>query len=153
IIDHSHTYTVTGAPRVIHDNVIIGNGGAEYGVRGYLSAYDAEKGTLKWRWFSVPGDPSKPFEDESMALAAKTWDPSGKYWENGGGGTMWNSMVYDAELNLLYVGTGNGSPWNAKLRSPKGGDNLFLASIVALDPDKGKYVWHYQETPADNSDY
>lgn len=153
IIDHSHTYTITGAPRVIHDKVIIGNGGAEYGVRGYLSAYDVEKGGLEWRWFSVPGDPSKPFEDTSMALAAKTWDPGGKYWENGGGGTMWNSMVYDAELNLLYVGTGNGSPWNAKLRSPKGGDNLFLASIVALDPDTGKYVWHYQETPGDNSDY
>lgn len=145
--------TITGAPRVFKGKVIIGNGGAEYGVRGYITAYDAETGEQKWRWFSVPGDPSKPFEDESMKRAAKTWDPSGKWWEAGGGGTMWDSMTFDAELNTMYVGTGNGSPWSHKLRSPKGGDNLYLASIVALDPDTGKYKWHYQETPGDNWDY
>ena len=145
--------TITGAPRVFKGKVIIGNGGAEYGVRGYITAYDAETGEQKWRWFSVPGDPSKPFEDESMKSAAKTWDPSGKWWEAGGGGTMWDSMTFDPELNTMYVGTGNGSPWSHKLRSPKGGDNLYLASIVALDPDTGKYKWHYQETPGDNWDY
>ncbi|GAO69865.1 PQQ-dependent dehydrogenase, methanol/ethanol family [Comamonas sp. E6] len=145
--------TITGAPRVFKGKVIIGNGGAEYGVRGYITAYDAETGEQKWRWFSVPGDPSKPFEDESMKRAARTWDPSGKWWEAGGGGTMWDSMTFDAEFNTMYVGTGNGSPWSHKVRSPKGGDNLYLASIVALDPDTGKYKWHYQETPGDNWDY
>lgn len=153
IIDHSRPYTITGAPRVIKNKVIIGNGGAEYGVRGYITAYDAKTGKEAWRWYTVPGDPSKPFEDQSMADAAKTWDPSGKYWEAGGGGTVWNSMVFDPDLNLMYIGTGNASPWSARKRSPAGGDNLYVASIVALNPDTGKYVWHYQETPADNWDY
>jgi len=153
IIDRKFSYTITGAPRVFKGNVIIGNGGAEYGVRGYITAYDAKSGAQKWRWFTVPGDPSKPFEDESMAKAAKTWDPAGKWWEAGGGGTAWDAMAFDPELNLMYVGTGNGSPWQRDKRSPAGGDNLYLASIVALNPDTGKYVWHYQETPGDNWDY
>ena len=106
---------------------MIGNGGAEYGVRGYVTAYDAETGKQAWRWFTVPGDPSKPFEDDSMETAAKTWDPAGKWWMNGGGGTAWDSITYDPELNLVYIGTGNGSPWNRHLRSPGGGDNLYLA--------------------------
>ncbi|MEJ8846854.1 PQQ-dependent dehydrogenase, methanol/ethanol family [Variovorax rhizosphaerae] len=146
-------YSITGAPRVIKGKVVIGNSGAEYGVRGFVTAYDAKTGAQKWRWFVVPGDPSKPLEDASMAKAVKTWDPSGKYWEAGGGGTAWDSITYDPELNLMYVGTGNGSPWSHKLRSPKGGDNLYLSSIVAINPDTGKYVWHYQETPGDNWDY
>lgn len=153
IIDRSRSYTITGAPRVFKGKVIIGNGGAEYGVRGYITAYDAQTGEQKWRWFTVPGDPSKPFEDASMARAAKTWDPSGKYWEAGGGGTAWDSMTFDPDLNLMYVGTGNGSPWARSKRSPAGGDNLYLASIVALNPDTGRYVWHYQETPGDNWDF
>jgi quinohemoprotein ethanol dehydrogenase len=153
IIDRKRSYTITGAPRVVKGNVIIGNGGAEYGVRGYVTAYDAASGKQKWRFFTVPGDPSKPFEDDAMKMAAKTWDPSGKYWEAGGGGTAWDSMVFDPALDLLYIGTGNGTPWARDKRSPKGGDNLFLASIVALNPDTGKYVWHYQETPGDNWDY
>ncbi|HEY6979707.1 MAG TPA: PQQ-dependent dehydrogenase, methanol/ethanol family [Reyranella sp.] len=153
IIDHSHSYTITGAPRAAKGKVIIGNGGAEYGVRGYVTAYDAETGNQAWRWFAVPGDPSKPYEDESMAAAAKTWDPAGKYWINGGGGTPWDTITYDPDLNMVYIGTGNGSPWNRNLRSPAGGDNLYLASIVALDADSGKYKWHYQETPGDNWDY
>ncbi len=153
IIDHSHSYTVTGAPRVVKGKVIIGNGGAEYGARGYVTAYDAETGKQDWRWFVVPGDPSKPFEDESMEKAAKTWDPAGKWWINGGGGNSWDTITYDPELNLVYIGTGNGAPWNRNLRSPAGGDNLYLASIVALNADTGKYVWHYQETPGDNWDY
>jgi PQQ-dependent dehydrogenase (methanol/ethanol family) len=153
IIDRKFSYTVTGAPRVFKGKVIIGNGGAEYGVRGYITAYDAVSGKQAWRWFTVPGDPSKPFEDESMAKAAKTWDAAGKWWEAGGGGTAWDSMTFDPELNLMYVGTGNGSPWAHKKRSPSGGDNLYLASIVALNPDTGKYVWHYQQTPGDNWDF
>jgi len=153
LIDRSRPYTITGAPRVINGKVIIGNGGAEYGVRGYITAYDADTGEEAWRWFTVPGDPSLPFENEAMAMAAETWDPSGRYWEAGGGGTAWHSMVFDPELNLMYVGTGNGSPWAHRLRSPDGGDNLFLASIVALNPDTGEYVWHYQQTPGDNWDY
>jgi quinohemoprotein ethanol dehydrogenase len=153
IVDHKYSYTITGAPRVFKGKVIIGNGGAEYGVRGYVTAYDANTGDEKWRWYTVPGDPSKPFEDESMAKAAKTWDPSNKYWEAGGGGTAWDSITFDPDLNLMYVGTGNGSPWARSKRSPAGGDNLYLASIVALNPDTGKYVWHYQETPGDNWDY
>src|SRR5207237_1076981 len=120
---------------------------------GYITAYDTETGNQAWRWFTVPGDPAKPFEDDSMAAAAKTWDPAGKYWLNGGGGTPWDSITYDPDLNLIYVGTGNGSPWNRNVRSPSGGDNLYLASIVALNADTGKYVWHYQETPGDHWDY
>lgn len=147
------SYTITGAPRIVNGKVIIGNGGAEYGVRGYVTAYDAETGQQAWRWFVVPGDPARPFENEAMARAAKTWDPAGKWWEVGGGGTVWDSMVYDPQLNLLYIGTGNGSPWARDKRSPAGGDNLYLASIVALDPDTGEYKWHYQETPGDNWDF
>ncbi|QWG23070.1 PQQ-dependent dehydrogenase, methanol/ethanol family [Bradyrhizobium sediminis] len=153
LIDKEHSYTITGAPRVFNGKVVIGNGGAEYGARGYVTAYDAETGNQAWRWFTVPGDPSKPFEDESMAAAAKTWDPAGKYWINGGGGTAWDTITFDPELNMVYIGTGNGSPWNRDIRSPAGGDNLYLASLVALNADTGKYIWHYQETPGDHWDY
>ena len=153
LIDKGHSYTITGAPRAFNGRVVIGNGGAEYGARGYVTAYDTETGNQAWRWFTVPGDPAKPFEDESMAAAAKTWDPAGKYWINGGGGTAWDSMTYDPDLNLVIIGTGNGAPWSRNKRSPSGGDNLYLASLVALNADTGKYVWHYQETPGDNWDY
>lgn len=153
IVNRKMAYTITGAPRVFKGMVVIGNGGADLGVRGYISAYDAASGKLKWRWYTVPGDPSKPFEDESMARAAKTWDPSGKYWLAGGGGTAWDTLTFDPDLNRIYVGTGNGSPWAHAKRSPKGGDNLYLSSLVALNADTGKYVWHYQEVPGDNWDY
>jgi quinohemoprotein ethanol dehydrogenase len=144
-------YSITGAPRVVKGKVIIGNGGAEYGVRGYVSAWDAETGELDWRFFTVPGDPALGFENDAMAMAAQTWN--GEWWRLGGGGTVWDSMAYDPGLDLLYIGTGNGSPWNQDLRSPGGGDNLFLSSIVALDPDDGSYVWHYQTTPGETWDY
>ncbi len=147
------SYTITGAPRVYNGKVMIGNGGAEYGVRGYITAYDAENGDQAWRWYVVPGDPSKPFEDASMEMAAKTWDPDGRWWEAGGGGTIWDAMAFDPDLNIMYVGTGNGSPWNQHFRSPAGGDNLFLASMVALNPDTGEYLWHYQNTPGETWDY
>jgi quinohemoprotein ethanol dehydrogenase len=149
--DKDAPYTITGAPRVVKGKVIIGNGGAEYGVRGYVSAYDARNGRLAWRFYTVPGDPSKPFESPALARAAKTWN--GEWWKFGGGGTAWDAMAYDPEADLLYVGTGNGSPWNRDVRSPGGGDNLYLSSIVALKPDTGAYVWHYQTTPGDNWDY
>src|SRR4051794_40489496 len=153
LIDHDHSYTITGAPRAINGKVLIGQGGAEYGARGYITAYDSETGNQLWRWFTVPGDPSKPFEDASMEAAAKSWDPAGKWWINGGGGTPWDTITYDPDLKLVYIGTGNGSPWNRNVRSPSGGDNLYLASIVALNADTGKYAWHYQETPGDHWDY
>jgi len=150
-IDPKFRYTITGAPRVVKGKVFIGNGGAEMGVRGYVSAYDSETGKLIWRFYTVPGDPSKPFESPAMEKAAKTW--SGDWWKLGGGGTVWDSIVYDPELDLLYIGTGNGTPWDRRARSPQGKDNLFTCSIVALKPETGEYVWHYQEVPGDAWDY
>ncbi len=149
--DTSKPYTITGAPRVVNGKVIIGNGGAEYGVRGYVSAYEADSGAMAWRFYTVPGNPAEPFESDAMERAATTWN--GEWWNYGGGGTVWDSMAYDPALNLLYIGVGNGSPWNQQIRSPGGGDNLFLSSIVALNPDSGEYVWHYQTTPAESWDY
>jgi quinohemoprotein ethanol dehydrogenase len=151
-VDQSRPYTITGAPRVVEGLVIIGNGGAELGVRGYVSAYAAETGALVWRTYTVPGDPSQPFESPALERAAKTWN-GGEWWKVGGGGTVWDSMAYDPDLRLLYVGTGNGSPWSRYVRSPGGGDNLYLSSILALRPDTGELVWHYQETPGDTWDY
>ena len=151
-IDPERPYTITGAPRVVNDLVVIGNGGGEYGVRGYVTAYDWETGEQRWRFWTVPGDPSEPFENPAMELAAETWR-GGNWWEIGGGGTAWDSFAFDPELNLLYVGVGNGTPWNRDLRSPGGGDNLFLASIVALDADDGTLAWYYQTTPGETWDY
>ena len=128
--------------------VLIGNGGAEMGMRGYVTAYDAETGKQIWRFYTVPGDPSKPFESPALEKAAKTW--SGEWWKLGGGGPVWDSIVYDPELDLIYIGVGNGTPWNrAKVR----GDALYLSSIVAVKADTGEYVWHYQTTPGDEWDY
>ena len=151
-------YTITGAPRVAKGKVFIGNGGAEYGVRGYVSAYDAVTGELVWRFFTTPkdaeGSPDGAASDEVMKrLAAPTWHGDRFVAYGGGGGTVWDSIVYDAELDQLYIGTGNGAPWNHELRSEGKGDNLFLSSIVALDPDTGDYIWHYQETPGETWDY
>ncbi len=150
-VDQNKPYTITGAPRVVKGKVLIGNGGAEFGVRGYISAYDANTGKQVWRFYTVPGNPEAGFESEIMAEAAKTW--TGDWWRFGGGGTVWDSMAYDPELDLLYFGVGNGSPWNQSIRSPEGGDNLFLSSIVAVKPDTGEYVWHYQTTPGETWDY
>ena len=150
-VDTSKPYTITGAPRIIKGKIIIGNGGAEFGVRGYITAYDVNSGNQAWRFYTVPGDPSKPFESEALKKAAATW--KGEWWKIGGGGTVWDSMAYDPELDLLYIGVGNGSPWNRNIRSPGGGDNLYLSSIVAIKPDTGTYVWHYQTTPSESWDY
>jgi PQQ-dependent dehydrogenase (methanol/ethanol family) len=150
-IDRTKPYTITGAPRVVKGKVLIGNGGGEYGVRGYFSAYDAATGKMAWRFYTVPGNPKDGFETPELAAAAKSW--TGEWWAGGGGGTAWDSMAFDPELDTLYVGTGNGSPWSRSIRSPGGGDNLFLSSILALDPDTGRLKWHYQTTPADTWDY
>lgn len=152
-VDQTRPYSITMAPRIVKGKVLIGNGGAELGVRGYVTAYDAETGAQVWRFYTVPGDPDQPFEHAGLEEAAKTWDYSAEFWKVGGGGTAWNAIAYDPELDLIYVGTGNGSPWSKHLRSPAGGDNLYLSSILALRPDTGELIWHYQETPGDNWDY
>ena len=152
LIDSDKDYTITGAPRVANGKVYIGNGGADMGgVRGYVSAYNTKNGNLEWRFFTVPGDPSLPFEHPELEMASKTW--TGQWWTMGGGGTVWNAIVFDPEFNQLYIGTGNGSPWNQQIRSPAGGDNLFLSSIVALNADTGKMNWYYQTTPEERWDY
>ena len=149
--DKNSDYSITGAPRIVRGNVIIGNGGGEFAVRGYVTAYNAETGKQVWRFYTVPGDPSRPFENKAMKMAAKTW--SGDWYKLGGGGNAWNAFSYDPKLNLLYIGTGQGGPWVGKYRSPKGGDNLFICSIIAVRADTGKYVWHFQTTPGDEWDF
>jgi quinohemoprotein ethanol dehydrogenase len=144
-------YSITGAPRAFNGKVVIGNGGAELGVRGYVSAYDVNTGKLAWRFWTVPGNPADGFENKTVEMAAKTWH--GEWWKQGGGGTAWDSIVYDPDFNRVYIGTGNGSPWPLKLRSEGKGDNLFLASIVAVDADTGEYQWHYQLVPGENWDF
>ena len=134
-IDRFSRYTITGAPRAAKGKIFIGNGGAEFGVRGYVSAYDAETGKLVWRFYTVPGNPSRPFENPILEKAAKTW--SGEWWKNGGGATVWDSMSYDPQLDLLYIGTANGDPWPGAIRNPQRQANLFAASIVALKADTG----------------
>jgi len=150
ITDRSRSYAITGAPRVAGDNVVIGNGGAEMGVRGYASAFDRKTGKLAWRFYTVPG--AGPDEHPEITEARKTWSKSAR-WDLGGGGTVWDSIVYDPETNIVFLGTGNGMPHPAWSRSPGGGDNLFLSSIVAINADTGRKVWHYQTTPQDSWDY
>lgn len=151
-VDQAQPYTITGAPRIAKGKVLIGNAGAELGVRGYVSAYDLADGKLAWRFYTVPGDPAKAPENAAMAKARETWKGD-LWWKRGGGGTPWDAIVYDERLDLVFIGTGNGAPWNQAERSPGGGDNLYLSSIVALRPDTGEYVWHYQETPGETWDY
>ena len=150
-VDPSKPYTITQAPRVIKGRVVIGNSGSEYGVRGYISAYDAETGNLAWRFYTVPGDPAQPAESPILVEAAKTWH--GEWWKGGGGGTVWEGLSYDPELNLIYFGVGNGLEWDQGYRSASEGDNWFLSSIVAIDADTGNYAWHYQATPGEEWDF
>ncbi len=152
ITERQRGYTITGAPYIAGNVVIIGNSGADLDARGYVTAYELASGEQRWRFFTVPGDPANPVEHPELELALKTWDPN-SLWEVGLGGTAWDGMAYDPELNLLYIGTGNATPYPRKLRSPAGGDNLFLSSILAINPDTGRLVWYYQTTPADNWDY
>jgi quinohemoprotein ethanol dehydrogenase len=143
---------ISGAPRVYNGKVIIGNGGGDFmPSRGYVTAYDAEDGRQLWRFYTVPGNPADGFEDQAQEMAAATW--TGEWWRLGGGGNVWNAITYDPQFNRVYIGTGNGLPWNPTIRSPGGGDNLFLASIVALEADTGEYAWHYQLVPGEAWDY
>ena len=154
-VDQTKPYTITGAPRVIKGRIFIGNGGAEYGVRGYVSAYDAQTGKLAWRFYTVPpakgAKPDGAASDPMIATMQATWE--GDYARFGGGGTVWDAIVYDREFDQVLIGVGNGSPWDHRLRSNGKGDNLFLSSVVALDPDTGAYKWHYQGTPAESWDF
>lgn len=150
-IDQKKHYSITSAPRVAKGKVLIGESGGEYGVRGYLSAYDAETGKMDWRFYTVPQNTKGPFENEAMKKAAATWSEEGL--KLGGGGTVWDAIVYDPVTDLIYFGSGNGSPWNDRYRDPTTGDNLYLASVIALKADTGAYVWHYQTVPADTWDY
>ncbi len=143
--------TITGAPRIAGDLVVIGNGGGDFGSRGYVTAYSTATGEQQWRFFTAPGDPAEGYEQPAMKMAAATW--SGQWWKSGTGGTVWNGMVYDPDSKLLFIGTGNSGPYNPKLRNPDGRDNLFLASIVAVDAKSGRYVWHYQVNPNEAWDY
>lgn len=145
-------FNITGAPRAARGKVFIGQGSSESGHRrGYVTAYDAETGEVDWRFYLVPGDPSQPFEHPEMEMAAKTW--GGEWWKYGGGGTAWHALVYDEELGSLYIGVGNGAPWPRDIRSPGGGDDLFLTAIISVDVETGRMNWYYQTVPGDNWDY
>ncbi len=154
-LDSGFAYSITGAPRVYDGKVVIGNGGADYGVRGFVVAYDAETGEQLWKFYTVPGNPADgpdgEASDSAMEIALPTWH--GEWWRYGGGGTAWDSFAYDPELNLVYIGTGNGSPHMWYQRSEAKGDNLFLCSIVAVDADTGDYAWYYQMVPEEEWDY
>lgn len=156
-VDQERPYTITGAPRVVNGKVLIGNGGAELGVRGYLSAYDTSSGDLVWRFYTVPNPNKQPdgaaSDDAFVQVGNVTWGDEGAWTTDGGGGTVWDSIVYDEVNNQIIFGVGNGSPWNRTFRDPSGGDNLFLSSIMAVDLETGAYKWHFQTTPGDNWDY
>lgn len=149
--DPAKQLSITGAPRIADGRIFIGEAGSEFHQRGYLAAYDADNGEELWRWWAVPGNPALGFEQPELEWAAETW--SGEWWKTGGGGTPWDGILYDPETDLVIFGTGNGAPWPADVRSPGGGDNLFTASIVALDAKTGEYRWHYQATPMDSFDF
>ena len=145
-------YTITMAPRVIKGGrVIVGASGGEYAVRGFFAAYDANTGKELWKFYTVPGDPSKPFEQPIYAEWAKTWDASKKWWVAGGGGPVWGGVAYDPDEDLVYVGSGQPGPWTSVSRGS--GDNLCTDCIIAVKGSTGKYVWHYQTTPGDDWDY
>src|ERR1700674_5746201 len=144
-------YTVTMAPRIAKGKVIIGVSGSEYPVRGFFAAFDAATGHFAWKFYTVPGDPSKPFENAAMKKAAETWSPEA--WKMGGGGTVWDGMAWDPESDLVYIGTGNAGPWPEQLRKSKGKDNLYACSVLAVRPDTGELKWYFQMVPGDSWDY
>ena len=143
-------YAVTMAPRIAGNKVVIGVAGGDHPIRGFIDAYEISTGKRAWRFYTVPGDPSKGFEDEAQRAAAKTW--GGEWWKMGGGGSVWDGMAYDPDTNTVFAGTGNAEPWVEKFRGAKGLDNLYTCSIVALDANTGKLKWHYETVPNDNWD-
>jgi len=149
--DKNFPARINGAPRAYDGKVIIGYAGTTGKSRGFVTAYDAETGRRLWRFYTTPGNPAGGFENKAMAMASKTW--SGQWWKFGGGGDVWNAITYDPETDTIYIGTGSGYPWNRRVRSADRGDNLFVASIVALEGKSGAYKWHYQTTPGDTWDY
>ncbi len=147
-------YSITGAPRVANGKVFMGQAGSEFEQRGFMAAYNAETGKQLWKWWIVPGDPAKGFEQPELAMAARTW--KGDFWKTGGGGSPWDGIVYDPTTNYVIFGSGNGAPWPQSIRSPgsiEGNDNLFLSSVIALNAETGRYVWHYQMTPNESWDF
>ena len=149
--EDSTGYSITMAPRVAGNKVIVGTAGGEFTPhRGFFSAFDVDNGRELWRFYTVPGDPSKPFENKALEAAAKTW--TGEWWKYGGGGSLWDGLSYDPEANLIYVGTGNGVPWPQILRGQDGYDNLYVSSILAVNADTGELKWHYQAVPGDSWD-
>lgn len=159
-VDRARPYTITGAPRAARGLIFIGNGGAEYGVRGYVSAYDANSGRLRWRFYTTPNprEADNTASDSVRDQALATWNPTAGAWlESGGGGTAWDALVFDPETDTLWIGVGNGAPWNREIRSPsidgRNNDNLYLSSVLGVDPDTGEYKCHYQETPGETWDY
>jgi len=155
VVPNQKDYSITGAPRIAKGKVLIGSGGSEYKARGFIAAYDHATGKELWRFHTVPGNPADGHESEAMEKAAKTW--AGKWWELGGGGTVWDSITYDPATNLVLFGTGNAEPWNpagnGRIGAGEGGDNLYTSSVVAVNADTGEYAWHFQETPEDRWDF
>jgi PQQ-dependent dehydrogenase (methanol/ethanol family) len=143
-------YSLTIAPRIAGNKVVVGVAGGDHPTRGFIDAYDLGTGTRAWRFYTVPGDPALGFEDEAQRAAAKTW--GGAWWKWGGGGSVWDGMAYDPETNMVFAGTGNAEPWPEKFRGAKGLDNLYTCSIVAVDANTGKLKWYYQTVPNDNWD-
>lgn len=144
-------FTITMAPRVANGKVLIGVSGGDHPIRGFFDAYDAVTGRRAWRFYTVPGDPSHPYENDAMRKAGKTW--GGDFYKMGGGGSVWDGMAYDPETDLAYVGTGNAEPWVQKFRGAKNMDNLYTCSILAVKVSTGELKWHYQAVPNDNWDY
>jgi len=151
VADPSDWYSLTMAPRIAGNKVVLGVAGGDHPIRGFIDAYEIATGKRAWRFYTVPGDPSKGFEDEAQSAAAKTW--TGDWWKWGGGGSVWDGMAFDPETNLVYAGTGNAEPWPERFRGDKHLDNLYTCSIVAVDASTGKLKWYYQTTPDDTWDF
>jgi quinohemoprotein ethanol dehydrogenase len=144
-------YTLTMAPRIAGGKVIIGASGGDKQTRGFFAAFDAATGHQAWKFYTVPGNPELPPENDAMKAALKTW--GGDFWTKGGGGAVWDGIAYDPDANLVYVGTGNAEPWVQKFRGAQGMDNLYTCSILAVDLNTGQLKWHFQTTPNDNWDF
>jgi quinohemoprotein ethanol dehydrogenase len=155
ITDHTVSYSSTGAVYIAGDVAVIGNSGSDMdrgAVRGYVSGYDVDTGSFKWRFYTVPGAPGQPFENPELAIAEKTWSPHRDPMYKGGG-TVWDGFAYDAALKLLYFGTANAAPYDLRLLGPDQSDALFTASIISVHPDTGRMAWYFQTTPGDHWDF